>query len=116
MKKLCYSVFIAFWSSIATITALHVLADTNTNTGGQAKMYTLADVAKHAKENDCWMAIEKKVYDLTAYLAKHPVGPAIMVPWCGTEATSGMRTKGIGSDHSSFAWGQLNSYYIGDIQ
>jgi cytochrome b involved in lipid metabolism len=121
MKKLCYSAFIAFWASITTILALHTLADTppNTdtpNTDKQANTYTLADVAKHASESDCWMAIENKVYNLTDYLNKHPVGPSMVVPWCGAEATEGMRSKGIGSDHSSFAWGQLNSYYIGDLK
>lgn len=117
MNKLCYTAFIAFWASVATIAALQVLANTNTSANqDQAKIYTLDDVAKHGKETDCWMVIEKKVYDLTTYLTKHPVGSAIMVPWCGIEATAGMRTKGVGRDHSSFAWGQLSDYYIGDLK
>jgi len=121
MKKLCYSAFIAFWSSVATFVAIQTLANQNNNSAvdeaaATEKTYTLADVAKHPTETDCWMAIEGKVYDLTTYLSKHPAGPATMVTWCGTEATDGMRTKGIGSDHSSFAWGQLNSYYIGELK
>ena len=116
MKKFCYSAFIGFWSCIATIVAIHALANNDEDsTGGQAS-YSLSDVAKHSTEKDCWMAIENKVYDLTAYLAKHPAGPATMLPWCGSEATVGMRTKGIGADHSDFAWKQLDTYFVGTLK
>jgi len=30
------------------------------------KRFTLAEVARHATEDDCWMAINGKVYDLSA--------------------------------------------------
>ena len=116
MKKLCYSAFIAFWSCIATIIAIQALANNDADQTGGQSVFTLADIAKHATEDDCWMAIEQKVYDLTDYLPKHPAGPATMLPWCGSEATEGMRSKGIGSDHSDFAWKQLDGYLVGTLK
>ena len=114
MKKLCYSAFIAFLSSISTMLAMHALADHHQQ-AGEIKNISLTEVAKHNTESDCWMAIEGKVYNLTEYLSKHPAGPGTMVPWCGIEASDGMRTKGIGSDHSDFAWKALESYLIGTV-
>jgi len=117
MKKLCFSAFIAFWSSIATMIAIQILADQKkeaAETGG--KTYTLAEVAEHRTKDDCWMVIESKVYDFTAYLSKHPGGPGTMIPWCGREATEGMRTKGYGADHSDFAWRQLEEYFVGNLK
>ena len=116
MNKLCYSGFIAFWSCVVTMVAIHSLANQSDDTETGNKIYTLSDVAEHTSEDDCWMAIEGKVYDLSAYLAKHPAGPGTMSPWCGQEATDGTRTKDVGSDHSSFAWQILEDYLIGTLQ
>lgn len=111
MKTLFYSACFAGAVSLGTVP---VLAD---NHGGAAeKVYSLGDVAKHAVEKDCWMAIEGKVYDLTAYIPLHPDGPASMVNWCGAEASDGMFTKGIGADHSEEAWKQLETYLIGKLK
>ena len=52
MKKLCFSAFIAFWSSIATIIAIQVLADQNEGAETSEKTYTLAEVAEHDTKND----------------------------------------------------------------
>lgn len=48
--------------------------------------YTLQEVAQHASETDCWMAIEGKVYDVTKFVSQHPGGKAI-VNGCGKDAT-----------------------------
>jgi len=115
MKKLCYSAFIAFWSSIATLLAVQVMA-TDSPAGEQATAtFTLEEVAAHASANDCWAAIAGGVYDLPPYLPKHPTPPAILAAWCGQEATEGMRTKGYGRDHSPMAWEMLEAYRIGDL-
>lgn len=112
MNRLCYSAFVAFWSSAATIFALGVLAEPAPESEAT---FTLEMVAEHNAADDCWMAIEGKVYDLTDYIPKHPTPPALIVPYCGTEATRGMRTKGYGNDHSQYAWGALADYLIGEL-
>jgi len=118
MKKLCYSAFIAFCASIATLAALYVVAgddDSNDSADGAdaTNTYTLAEVAAHNTREDCWLAIEGKVYDVTAYIEQHPTPPSVLVPWCGTEATDGMRTKGYGRDHSPAAWQHLEELQVG---
>ena len=51
------------------------------------KAYTLEEVAKHNKENDCWVILFDDVYDVTKFLNEHPGGaPAIML-YDGKDAT-----------------------------
>lgn len=116
MKKLCYSAFVAFWSSIATLLALQAVAtDEAPDTQAGAAVISLEELAVHNSEADCWMAIEGKVYNLSDYLPKHPTPASMLVPWCGKEATEGMRTKGYGRDHSPMAWEMLQTYEVGTL-
>ena len=78
-------------------------------------IYTLAEVAKHNTPEDCWMTIDGQVYDLGTYLPRHPAPPAIMLPWCGKEASQAYRTKTIGRPHSSYADQLLATYRIGAL-
>lgn len=116
MKKFCYSAFIAFWSSIATLLAVQVLATDDNATTEAATTFTLEQVAAHASEGDCWVVIEGRVYDISDYVPKHPTPPSVLLPWCGKEATEGMRTKGYGRDHSPVAWDMLSAYRIGSLE
>ncbi len=58
-----------------------------TNTSAQ-KTYTLADVAKHATQSSCWSAIDGKVYDLTAWISKHPGGAGAILSICGKDGSA----------------------------
>jgi|GEM_PF-2752895 len=79
-------------------------------------VYTLAELAAHDNLASCWMAIEGKVYDVTAHVALHPTEPDVIAAWCGREATEAMRTQGgIGEEHSEAAWGLLDLYQIGTL-
>ncbi|QID19349.1 cytochrome b5 domain-containing protein [Nitrogeniibacter mangrovi] len=77
--------------------------------------YTLAEVARHGTEGDCWMAIRGQVYDLSAYLPDHPTRPSVIVPWCGKEATEAYNTKTRGRPHSPGADQLLNGFRIGIV-
>lgn len=79
------------------------------------KRFTPAEVARHASADDCWMAIGEQVYDLTSYLPEHPTRPAIIVPWCGKEASEAYRTKNKGRPHSPEADQLLAAYRIGRL-
>jgi len=52
-----------------------------------SKEYTLKDVAKHGAGKSVWIVVDKKVYDVTAYLKEHPGGPAILKSVAGTDAS-----------------------------
>lgn len=80
------------------------------------RLWSLAEVAAHAVPEDCWMAIDGQVYDLSAYLPEHPSRPAIILPWCGREASDAYRTKGKGRPHSAEADQLLATYRVGRLQ
>jgi cytochrome b involved in lipid metabolism/uncharacterized membrane protein len=48
----------------------------------------VADLAAHGTQADCWVGIEGNVYDLTAYVDKHPGGSDKIVELCGSDSTS----------------------------
>jgi len=80
------------------------------------RKYSMAVVARHHQKNNCWMAIEGQVYDITTYLPAHPSVPEIVLPWCGKEATQAWQTKTIGRPHSSRAKHLLKQYLIGELR
>lgn len=82
---------------------------------GEAKSFSLEEVAKHASAKDCWMVIKGKVYDLTAYVPKHPAPEAALVKYCGKNADTGWETKDKKRAHSRAASKLLARYEIGDL-
>lgn len=74
-------------------------------------LYPIAEVAKHATKDDCWLAIEGSVYDVTDYVKNgfHPGGDAI-VNGCGKDATQ------MFSEHSEKARKLLQNYAIGSLR
>ena len=112
MNKLAYTMFIAFCASVATLIIVATLAP-NTEMRAREGLYSLDEIAQHASVDSCWMAIEGRVYDISDYLPRHPTPASVLLPWCGREATEGMRTKGYGRNHSPAAWALLDDYAIG---
>ena len=49
--------------------------------------YTLAEVAEHTGEDDCWLAIRGNVYDVTGWLSTHPGGKSLLLKHAGGDAT-----------------------------
>jgi len=48
---------------------------------------TMEEVARHDKEDDCWIVINGKVYDVTDWLEKHPGTKYPILDAAGTDAT-----------------------------
>jgi cytochrome b involved in lipid metabolism len=113
MKKITFAAFIAFWAVVATVVVVAQLGYDDAADPEGLPVYTLDELAAHDSQDSCWMAIEGRVYDFTDYIPSHPTPPVIMTPWCGREATEGMRTKGYGRDHSPTAWAMMDDYLIG---
>ena len=59
------------------------LATTTSTPSGSTKEYTAEDVAKHNTENDCWVILYDKVYDVTNFLAEHPGGKDAIMLFAG---------------------------------
>lgn len=49
--------------------------------------FILTDVAAHSREADCYTAIDGVVYDLTAWIHKHPGGDRNILRICGIDGT-----------------------------
>ncbi|KAG1456413.1 hypothetical protein G6F46_007544 [Rhizopus delemar] len=58
-----------------------------TNDPKQIKEYTLADVGKHNKPDDCWVVVNGQVLDVTDFLADHPGGKKAILIYAGRDAT-----------------------------
>lgn len=48
---------------------------------------TMLQVSEHDSREDCWVAIDGEVYDLTKWVPNHPGGPSRVARLCGTDAT-----------------------------
>lgn len=73
--------------------------------------YTMAEVAKHATKEDCWMVINNVVYDVTSYIPDHPT-PTID-KGCGKEATAMFEKI---KKHEGRATEMLSEYDIGTLK
>lgn len=77
---------------------------------------TVAAVATHNSQSDCWLNINGNVYDVTQYIPYHPGGVAQIVNSCGKESTNAFNTKGGGGgSHSANAQSILATYRIGAV-
>jgi cytochrome b involved in lipid metabolism len=54
---------------------------------GAGRQYSREEVARHNTAEDCWIVIGDRVYDVTAWLARHPGRPAPILALAGMDAT-----------------------------
>ena len=77
------------------------------------RKYTIEEIGTHAVREDCWLVIERKVYNVTAFISSHPGGDMIL-NGCGKDATvlfAGVR------DHSEIdVQGMLNNLQVGVLK
>lgn len=73
----------------------------STDTGASttsATTYTMSDVATHNNAQSCWTVVSGEVYDLTAWIGKHPGGPGAIMSLCGKDGTSAFTGQHGGQD------------------
>jgi len=82
-----------------------------------AAEYDMAEVAKHNTDASCWIVIDKEVFDVTAYIAKHPAPKVILKKSCGTDVSEHYKTKkGLGEKHSDKANEEKTKMKIGTLK
>lgn len=76
--------------------------------------YYASDVAIHNDtENGFWISIERKIYDITNFLDKHPGGKTILMNCAGRDATAEYRAV-LHHKYPNIE-NMLNKLYIGDL-
>jgi hypothetical protein len=78
-----------------------------------AKGITKAEVAAKNTTSNCWTIIGNKVYDLTAWVSRHPGGSSSIASLCGIDGTSRFRNQHGSSGKPNFT---VEGYYIGDLK
>ncbi len=77
------------------------------------KGISLSEVTKHNSRNDCWTAINGKVYDVTAFFGVHPGGDENLFRVCGIDATAIFNAQ---HKYQNNAKNKLEEFYIDDLQ
>lgn len=114
MRGLYVSATVIFWLLVgACWLAARSLPPVAGSATGDERAVGTSELARHARADDCWMAINGEVVDLTTYLPEHPSPLSVVVPWCGKEASAAYATKGKGRPHSAYADALLTRYRIG---
>ena len=75
-----------------------------------SKKFTWSEVQQHNKEEDVWIVVKDRVYDVTEYLELHPGGVESITINAGADAT-----EDFVAIHSMKATKMLEKYYIGDL-
>lgn len=71
--------------------------------------YSIKEVAKHNKENDCWVIANNNVYDVTFFLNFHPGGKLAILKNAGTKQNNSYNF------HRQQAKTMWKSYKIGEL-
>lgn len=54
----------------------------------QASGYTMADVQGHNSASSCWSVVDGQVYNLTAWIGRHPGGAEAIESMCGKDGSA----------------------------
>lgn len=69
-------------------TTTNLPAPTTNATSTANTAFTMAEVTTHNGRASCYTTISGSVYDLTAWIDKHPGGPDKILSLCGTDGTA----------------------------
>jgi len=56
-------------------------------TSAISKNIPLSEVNRHCTPENCWVALNGKVYDLSEFMDRHPGGPTTILAWAGKDAS-----------------------------
>ncbi|XP_069757316.1 fatty acid 2-hydroxylase isoform X2 [Narcine bancroftii] len=80
----------------------------------EKRYLSLAEVQQHATAESCWVVHERRVYDVSAFIPRHPGGQQLLVQRAGRDISRDM--EGPPHRHSPNARRWLQQYYIGELR
>jgi|GEM_PF-5245918 len=81
----------------------------------QVKTVSKSQLAGNNSSSNCWISFDKKVYNVTNYLGKHPGGRRELLNVCGQEIDNLSSGHQGGSFDSTKIQGILGQFYVGDL-
>ncbi|EGG19896.1 delta 5 fatty acid desaturase [Cavenderia fasciculata] len=78
----------------------------------KTKQYSWSELAKHNTAEDCWVAVDGKVYDVTKWVNQHPGGSDIILYSSGRDVTNLFESYHPMSDKPAAI---LEKYHIGTV-
>ena len=69
-------------------------------------------MAKHNAKDDCWLIVDDKVYDVTAYVEDHVGGEDSISKHAGLDNTKGFH----GKQHPEKVTDMIKEYFIGHVR
>ena len=79
---------------------------------GETGGITMAEVAQHNSPNDCWSAIDGKVYNLTQWIDRHPGGAIVIKSLCGKDGSGGFNGQHQGQKRPA---DELTRFLVGTL-
>ena len=77
------------------------------------KQIKVKQVKKHNTSADCWTIVNKKVYNLTDWISKHPGGSSRIIGMCGKNASKAFNSQHTGQPSPAF---NISQYQIGVVK
>ncbi|XP_078067169.1 fatty acid 2-hydroxylase [Mustelus asterias] len=78
------------------------------------RSFTIDEVQQHTTVDSCWIIHERRVYDVSAFIKRHPGGEQMIVQRAGRDVSRDM--AGPPHRHSPNAQRWLQQYYIGELR
>lgn len=99
--------------ALACLTAVVGVAAPASATVATAKKYTVKQVKKHNSPTDCWSIVDGKVYNLTAWIDRHPGGSGRIIAMCGKNASAAFNGQHGGDPRAA---SMLSQFQIGVVR
>ncbi|KAG2589365.1 hypothetical protein PVAP13_5NG239400 [Panicum virgatum] len=90
--------------------AVNGAADKEASPEERERHVTSTEMSKHSSEGDLWVAVQGKVYDVTAWLPRHPGGDLPLLSLAGQDVTDAFVAY-----HPASTWRVLDRYRVAKL-